>query len=102
MNDLLKFPIIREGCRQPWQPPQFPLCDTVLLFGEVRGQHSIKTELMFVLLGEGTLDVPNLRLYDDFMRKWYNFVHALYIVSVSGGGDESKQLITSVVVMGVG
>lgn len=55
--------------------------DAALLLGEVKGQHSIEAELRFVPLREGTLDVPNLKLYDKRGCKWYNCVHTLKIVA---------------------
>mmetsp|Transcript_8135 Transcript_8135/g.14161 ORF Transcript_8135/g.14161 Transcript_8135/m.14161 type:complete len:599 (-) Transcript_8135:110-1906(-) len=56
--------------------------DAALLLGEVKGQHSIEAELRFVPLREGTLDVPNLKLYDKRGMKWYNCVHTLKIVAI--------------------
>ena len=38
--------------------------DAALLLGEVKVQHTMQDELRFVLLREGTFDVPNLKLYD--------------------------------------
>ena len=58
--------------------------DAALLLGEVKGQHSIETELRFVPLKEGTLDVPNLKLYDKRGKKWYNANHTLKIVAKEG------------------
>jgi hypothetical protein len=55
--------------------------DAALLLGEVKGQHSIEAELRYVPLREGTLDVPNLKLYDKRGMKWYNCVHTLKIVA---------------------
>ena len=55
--------------------------DAALLLGEVKGQHTIEAELRFVPLREGTLDVPNLKLYDKFGGQWYNCVHLLKIVA---------------------
>jgi len=55
--------------------------DAALLLGEVKGQHSIEAELRFVPLREGTLDVPNLKLYDKRQQRWYNCVHTLKIVA---------------------
>ena len=57
--------------------------DAALLLGEVKGQHSIEAELRFVPLREGTLDVPNLKLYDKRAGKWYNCVHTLKIVAAA-------------------
>lgn len=55
--------------------------DAALLLGEVKGQHTIEAELRFVPLREGTLDVPNLKLYDKTGGRWYNCVHMLKIVA---------------------
>ena len=55
--------------------------DAALLLGEVKGQHSIEAELRFCPLREGTLNVPNLKLYDKRGMKWYNCVHTLKIVA---------------------
>jgi len=57
--------------------------DAALLLGEVKGQHSIEAELRFVPLREGTLDVPNLKLYDKLGGKWYNCVHMLQVVATA-------------------
>jgi hypothetical protein len=57
--------------------------DAALLLGEVKGQHSIEAELRFVPLREGTLDVPNLKLYDKRAARWYNCVHTLKIVAAA-------------------
>eukprot|EP00554_Chaetoceros_debilis_P015115 CAMPEP_0194117848 /NCGR_PEP_ID=MMETSP0150-20130528/33100_1 /TAXON_ID=122233 /ORGANISM="Chaetoceros debilis, Strain MM31A-1" /LENGTH=714 /DNA_ID=CAMNT_0038809021 /DNA_START=17 /DNA_END=2158 /DNA_ORIENTATION=+ len=46
--------------------------DAALLLGEVKGQHFIDAELRFVPLREGTLSVPNLKLYDKIDGKWYD------------------------------
>jgi len=55
--------------------------DAALLLGEVKGQHTVEAELRFVPLREGTLDVPNMKLYDKKGGKWYNCVHQLKIVA---------------------
>lgn len=57
--------------------------DAALLLGEVKGQHSVDAELRFVPLREGTLDVPNLKLYDKTEGKWYNCMHMLRIVAAA-------------------
>ncbi|KAL7460920.1 hypothetical protein ACHAXS_001357 [Conticribra weissflogii] len=57
--------------------------DAALLLGEVKGQHSIEAELRFVPLREGTLDVPNLKIYDKRGGRWYNCVHTLKIVAAA-------------------
>jgi len=49
----------------------------------VKGQHTMDAELRFVPLREGTLDVPNLRLYDKLSQKWYSCVHMLKIVAAA-------------------
>eukprot|EP00978_Attheya_sp_CCMP212_P001317 scaffold2747_cov51-Attheya_sp.AAC.2 len=54
--------------------------DAALLLGQVKGQQFIEAELRFVPLREGTLDVPNLRLYDKIAGNWYNCIHMLKIV----------------------
>ena len=59
--------------------------DAALLIGEVKGQHSVDAELRFVPLREGTLDVPNLKLYDKIEGKWYNCNHMLKIVAANKG-----------------
>ena len=68
------------------------LKDAALLLGEVKGQHSIEAELRFVPLTEGTLDVPNLKLYDKRGMKWYNCVHTLKIVAAS---KEEKGMLST-------
>lgn len=60
--------------------------DAALLLGEVRGQHTVEAELRFVPLREGTLDVPNLKLYDKLGGRWYNCVHLLKIVAADKKG----------------
>jgi hypothetical protein len=57
--------------------------DAALLLGEVKGQHSVDAELRFVPLREGTLDVPNLKLYDKREGKWYNCIHKLKIIAAT-------------------
>ena len=57
--------------------------DAALLLGEVKGQHSIDAELRFVPLREGSLKVPNLRLYDNYSQRWYDCIHTLKITTVS-------------------
>lgn len=57
--------------------------DAALLLGEVKGQHSIEAELRFVPLREGTLNVPNLKIYDKRGGRWYNCVHTLKIVAAA-------------------
>lgn len=57
--------------------------DAALLLGEVKGQHSVDAELRFVPLREGTLDVPNLKLYDKTEGKWYNCQHKLQLVAAN-------------------
>jgi len=64
--------------------------DTALLLGEVRGKNSIEAELRFIPLKVGTLDVPNLKLYDKCTDQWYDCVHPLQIVSLDASEEESK------------
>jgi hypothetical protein len=59
--------------------------DAALLLGQVKGQQFIEAELRFVPLREGTLDVPNLRLYDKIAGNWYNCIHMLKIVAAAKG-----------------
>ena len=57
--------------------------DAALLLGEVKAQHAIEAELRFVPLREGTLDVPNLKLYDKLGGRWYNTIHLLKLVATA-------------------
>jgi len=57
--------------------------DAALLLGEVKGQFAVEAELRFVPLREGTLSVPNLKLYDKLEGKWYDCFHTLKIISVA-------------------
>jgi len=57
--------------------------DAALLLGEVKGHMSTEAELRFVPLREGTLSVPNLKLYDKIDGKWYDCYHTLKIISVA-------------------
>ena len=47
-------------------------------------------ELRFVSLREGTLDIPNLKLYDKMAGRWYSCVHMLKIVAAAGGTTTSN------------
>jgi hypothetical protein len=55
--------------------------DAALLLGEVKGHHSVEAQLRFNPLREGTLDVPNMQLFDKRNRKWYLCTHKLNIVA---------------------
>ena len=55
--------------------------DAALLLGEVKGHHSVEAQLRFNPLREGTLDVPNMQLFDKRNRKWYYCNHKLNIVA---------------------
>ena len=57
--------------------------DAALLLGEVKAQHAIEAELRFVPLREGTLDVPNLKLYDKLGGRWFNCIHLLKLVAAT-------------------
>ena len=70
-----------DGATRHHRDHELLAVDAALLLGEVKGQHSIEAELRFVPLREGTLDVPNLKLYDKRGCKWYNCVHTLKIVA---------------------
>ena len=58
--------------------------------GRSKGENLIEADLRFVLSMVRMLYVPNLILYNDCIGRWYDYVLALQIVSVSDGG-ESKQ-----------
>ena len=55
--------------------------DAALLLGEIKPQHSIDAELRFVPLREGSLNVPNLRLFDSYYERWYDCIHTLKITT---------------------
>ncbi|CAB9522570.1 expressed unknown protein [Seminavis robusta] len=55
--------------------------DAALLLGEIKGHHSVEAQLRFNPLREGTLDVPNMQLFDKRNRKWYYCNHKLNIVA---------------------
>ena len=55
--------------------------DAKLLLGEVKGQQSIEAKLRFIPLREGSLKVPNLRLYDDYNQRWYDCNHTLRLIT---------------------
>ncbi len=57
--------------------------DAALLLGEVKGQLSVEAELRFVPLREGTLSIPNFKLYDKIQAKWYDCFHTLKIISTA-------------------
>jgi hypothetical protein len=62
--------------------------DAALLLGEVMGQHAVNAKLRFVPLREGTLKVPDWKLYDKTSGKWYSCTHKLKIVAkASSVGD---------------
>lgn len=68
--------------------------DAALLLGEVKSNQTMDAELRFVPLREGTLDIPNLKLYDKVAKRWYSCVHMLKIVAAAGNAttttNESK------------
>lgn len=55
--------------------------DAALLLGEVMGQHAVDAELRFVPLREGSLRVPNWKLYDRLAGEWYTCSHNLGMVA---------------------
>jgi len=54
--------------------------DVALLVGELKGSASKKASLRFIPLKEGTLSVPNLKLYDRRRGRWYTAVHNVRLV----------------------
>ena len=61
--------------------------DAALLLGEIKGHHSVEAQLRFNPLREGTLDVPNMQLFDKRNRKWYYCNHKLNIVARQKRGE---------------
>jgi hypothetical protein len=57
--------------------------DSALLLGEVKSQHSVDTQIRFVPLREGTLRIPDFKLYDRKEGQWYNCPHKLRIVTTA-------------------
>ena len=55
--------------------------DGALMIGDVPGQHAIDTQLRFVPLRQGCLQLPNWRLYDKSSGKWYTCTHSMKIVA---------------------
>ena len=64
--------------------------DAALLLGEIKGHHSVEAQLRFNPLREGTLDVPNMQLFDKRNRKWYYCTHKLNIVARQKRTDGDK------------
>ena len=64
--------------------------DAALLLGEIKGHHSVEAQLRFNPLREGTLDVPNMQLFDKRNRKWYYCTHKLNIVALQKRTDDKK------------
>jgi hypothetical protein len=55
--------------------------DSALVVGDVQGQHAVDAELRFVPLRLGLLKIPDLRIYDQSAKRWYNCIHSLCVVS---------------------
>jgi len=55
--------------------------DGALMLGEVLGQHAVDAELRFVPLRQGSLQLPNWRLYDKSSGKWYTCSHNMKVVA---------------------
>jgi hypothetical protein len=55
--------------------------DSSLVLGDVQGQHAVDAELRFVPLRLGLLKIPDLKIYDQSAKRWYNCVHSLCIVA---------------------
>lgn len=64
--------------------------DAALLLGEIKGHHSVEAQLRFNPLREGTLDVPNMQLFDKRNRKWYYCTHKLNIVARQSESGAAK------------
>ena len=65
--------------------------DAALLLGEIKGHHSVEAQLRFNPLREGTLDVPNMQLFDKRNRKWYYCNHKLNIVARQKRSESDKK-----------
>ena len=65
--------------------------DAALLLGEIKGHHSVEAQLRFNPLREGTLDVPNMQLFDKRNRKWYYCNHKLNIVARQKRSEGDKK-----------
>jgi hypothetical protein len=57
--------------------------DAAVMLGEVKGQHSVNAKVRFVPLQDGTLNVPDFKLYDKVEGKWYSCAHKLCVVAAS-------------------
>ena len=55
--------------------------DSALLLGEVKSQHSVDAQIRFIPLREGTLRIPDFKLFDRKEGKWYNCPHKLLVVT---------------------
>lgn len=57
--------------------------DSALLLGEVKSQHSVDAQIRFVPLKEGTLRIPDFKLYDRKEGQWYTCPHKLCVVTTA-------------------
>ena len=69
--------------------------DAALLLGEVKAHQTKHAQLRFVPLREGTLDIPNLKLYDKISSRWYSCIHMLKIVAASAPTNNATETITT-------
>jgi hypothetical protein len=57
--------------------------DSALLLGEVKSQQAVDAQIRFVPLKEGTLRIPDFKLYDKKEGRWYNCPHKLRVVAAA-------------------
>jgi hypothetical protein len=57
--------------------------DSALTLGQVKAQHSINSEIRFVPLRDGSLRIPDFKIYDKTAGKWYRCNHKLSVVALS-------------------
>jgi hypothetical protein len=57
--------------------------DSALLLGEVKSQQTVDAQIRFVPLKEGTLRIPDFKLYDKKEGRWYNCPHKLRVVAAA-------------------
>lgn len=55
--------------------------EAAVVLGEIKGQHSVDSEIRFVPLRDGSLDVPDFKIYDKTEGKWYSCAHKLCVVA---------------------
>jgi hypothetical protein len=57
--------------------------DSALLLGEVKSQQTVDAQIRFVPLKEGTLRIPDFKLYDKKEGQWYSCPHKLRVVAAA-------------------